>query len=170
MLQSTTVKFFALKSKILDRNLYRRFCIKFFFRGTKSGRGWFYQRLKIASVIIRLLMLALIFWNFSSKKLITKWARPRAFEVEVERVQVFLGPSWVPGLTVEPRKAQAFNNFPRTCFKPELFTNKAGTSKLEPPLIFYENKACWATSQGLIYSKPKIRPGPASPSPCSFHL
>ena len=32
MLQSTTVKFFARKPKILDRNLYRRFCIKIFFQ------------------------------------------------------------------------------------------------------------------------------------------
>ena len=47
---------------------------------------------------------------------------------------------------------------------------KTGKFNLEPNSRFFKNQALWASSLGLIYCELKIRPGPSSPSPGSFHL
>ena len=65
---------------------------------------------------------------------------------------------------VEPKRARAWPSYPRACFEPELFTNKYAKTWIRAYLKPLGKFLC------LIYCEPKIRPGPSSPRPGSFHL
>ena len=157
MLQSTTVEFFARKSKIRDRNLYRRFCIKIFFQRHEK---WTRVVLPAAKNRLRHYLASaacVYFLEIFIKKINHKvgqasglWSRGGMSPSFCARAEFEL---WV----LSPDKPKPTLIHPRACFKPELFTNKTRTSKLEPPfmkirLVEPQARASFIASQKIISS------------------
>ena len=90
--------------------------------------------------------------------------------IEVERAQFFRARAELKLQVSSPDKPEPAKISLKPAMSPILLYIKTVKFKLQPALRFSEIQACWASSLGLIYCKPKIRPGPSSSSPGSFHL
>ena len=81
---------------------------------------------------------------------------------------IFWDPSRAQALSIVPERAQACPNFPQACFEPELVTYR--NLKIQARACLELFWKLGLLSLGFLYCKPKIRPGPQSPSPGSCHL
>ena len=90
--------------------------------------------------------------------------------IEVERAQFFLSQAELELLvlsTDEPKPAKISLELASS---PSFFLIKAVKFKLQPALSLSDNWDRQASSMWLFYCKPKIRLGPSSLSPSSFHI
>ena len=67
-------------------------------------------------------------------------------------------------------RARAYEKYHQACFESKLFLYKSWKPQARAYFKLFKNQAHRASSLGLIYCKPKIRPGPSIPSPGSFHF
>ena len=83
---------------------------------------------------------------------------------------IFSSPSCAQALNVKPGRAQAWENFPRACFEPELFTNKNAKIQVWAYFEPYRSMGSSSLEPGAYLRWAKNWAGPMSPSPGSFHL
>ena len=87
-----------------------------------------------------------------------------------ETSPIFTSPSPARALSFEPGRARACQNFHWAYFESELFTNEIFETRARACFELFWKLGFSSLEPGAYLLRAKIRPGPSSLSPGSFHL